>query len=99
MLDTITQHPNEILRYEIDYSRWLNTSASELVSAVSASVSPVTDPALTVTAGVVAGSTGIFFVVTGGDADTDYEVTLLVDTTELNQRDRECIQVLIRENC
>lgn len=99
MLGPVTQHPQEILRYEIDYSRWLDTENGEALSGVSVSVNPTgTSPDLIATGEISVDQQSVIVVISAGEAGKDYSVNILATTT-FNQKDHECIGVKIRETC
>jgi len=92
--------------YSVDYTNWLQST--ETLTGVIATVSPATVPPLEVIASVVLpDSKKLSFVVGGGLAGTDYEVTLTTSTTipaangnaEINQVDPQCIGVSVEEVC
>ena len=98
MLDTIIQHPSENLRYEVNYSKWLDEDRGEVLSGVTATVNNITNPFLNVLTQLSPDQKAVYVTIFGGKADEDYQVSLLATTT-LNQKDRDCIGVLIRETC
>lgn len=71
-----TLGPLDSRTYTIDYSRWLLDG--ETLVSVTPSVSPTTDPTFDATA-AIDGAT-ITVLVTGGVEDTEYTVSLLVET-------------------
>lgn len=78
-LGRFTKTPNEVKRYKIEYSDWLDTG--EYVSAVTFTQLSGTGT-LTVVAGSISGSsTELPFVVSGGSNGVDYEIGVRTTTT------------------
>jgi len=72
--------PNEVKRYSIDYSDWLDTA--EYVSSVSFTVTSNSNVPLTVIADTIAAnSTTVAFFVSGGAVSQVYDVTVRTVTT------------------
>lgn len=101
MLDTITQNPNERLRYDINYSQWLYSG--DEIGTVSITISPTTTTPLQVSWQITADDSGndtiVSLTIYGGEADEDYSVVVLATTTVENELVEECLPVLIREAC
>lgn len=73
--------PNEVKRYSIDYSNWLDTG--EYLSAVSFTVTPTATVPLAATASSLGSSaTSMTYSVSGGDDGGTYEIVVKVTTTQ-----------------
>lgn len=90
-LGVLTKQPDERRIQEFDYTRALS-SGDTLSSAALKSVSP---SGVSVSS-VSVSSPSVYFIVSGGTDDTDYTVTLTVDTT-LGESFEDELLVKIRE--
>lgn len=93
------QSPDEVKRYSIEYSDWLDTS--EILGVVSFDITPVTDPALVVQSSqIVAGDTGALsqmrFFVAGGVANTSYSIVVTAETSG-GQTKQDTVLFVIRD--
>lgn len=90
ILGQFYQQPNEVLRYSIDYSRWLETG--ETLASVVDSVAPETTPPFVADQIFLnPAATGLTFVASGGVDTVDYQLTLRVTTTTGQVVEREIL--------
>ncbi len=95
------QTPNEVERYSIVYTGYLDPTGNsgageEPVSAV-VTITPTTSTPLTATS-VDIDTDRVSFDVAGGEADTEYEVTVVMTTTDGRKRE-DCVHYSIEEAC
>ena len=89
---TFQHTPSEKKKYVFDYTRWLDPT--ELISTFDYSVS---DPAIVAGEGAIeSGSTVVHFFVSGGVANTVYNVSLIVETT-LGQIKEDTIKIIVED--
>lgn len=77
-LGRFVQTPDEVKRYTIDYSDWLDTG--ETITAVTSEVDNVTTPPMAVTDTEFTDTTVTFFVGGGTDGEK-YDVIIRADTS------------------
>lgn len=80
ILGAFTKRPTERKRYNVDYSIWLDDD--EVLEDISFSVAPQTEPPFEVDEYHLANGRTVVFYVSGGLANTSYEVTLTAVTSK-----------------
>lgn len=78
-LGRFTKTPNEVKRYKIEYSDWLDTG--EYVSAATFTQLSGTGLLTIVTNAITGTSTQLTFAVSGGSDGVDYEIAVRTTTT------------------
>lgn len=91
--------PDEVKRYSIEYSDWLDTG--ENLASVAFEITPTTSPALAVQSSqIVTGDTGSLsqmrFFVAGGVAGTIYTITVTAETSG-TQTKQDTVLFVIRD--
>ena len=92
-LGRFKQHTNEIKRYSIDYTQWLD--AGETVSDVVYTVQNVTVPPLEVLDTVISDdNVQVTFYVSGGVDGESYEVVVKMSTTGGQVKEDELVYII-----
>ena len=89
ILNTYVQHPGEVKQYRIDYSRWLDSSKSEVIQAMQPmpDITVLNDDSVasdTLTVNVtqfVNENTAAEYIVSGGVDGVNYELEFSMTTT------------------
>jgi hypothetical protein len=88
VLDRFNKQPDEVKKYQIDYSAWLSTgvaisSSSQVITILNPASSDVGEPTLTISAtAIIANGTGYQYYISGGTDGKRYKVTFLTNTAD-----------------
>jgi hypothetical protein len=90
LLDKFKKQPDEIKKYQIDYSEWLGsaetiTSVGTVVDILNPAAGDVGEPTLAVGATAVIGGTMYEYYLSAGTDKKNYKITFLADTS-ISQR-------------
>ena len=97
-LARIVQRPTEAKNYTLGYEDWLQEG--DQITSVSATVDPVTTPALSVNASVATGNTSVVMAVSAGLASNFYAVRVQVFIDSGPEQIKEdCVEVDIEDYC
>ena len=101
LLDRFLKQPDEIKKYQIDYSEWLNTG--ETIIAVSTDVvilnpasRDVGEPTLTVGTNLILNGNLFEYYLSLGTHNKKYKITFLADTSD-SQRVESEIEFKVRD--
>ena len=101
LLDRFLKQPDEIKKYQIDYSEWLNTgeriiSVSQVVTILNPAASDVGEPTLTVGVTQILNGDLYEYYLSSGTHNKKYKITFLADTTD-SQRVESEIEFKVRD--
>lgn len=94
LLDKFKKQPDEIKKYQINYSEWLGesetvTMVATAVELINPEASDVGEPTLLVGATAVIGGTMFEYYLSLGTDKKRYKITFLADTTESQRVESE----------
>lgn len=95
LLDRFTKQPNEVKKYQIDYSEWLSTgetviSVSPTVTTLNLKSGDVGEPTLTVgTPTIITAGTAYEYYLSSGTNGKRYKITFLTDTSDAQTLESE----------
>ncbi len=97
VLGSFIQQPREAKYYTIDYSCWLDATIPETLNpgVPQIIISPITAPALVVTAGVT-GDDQVRMLISGGVDGERYKIEVIVGTSE-SQIDESEVKITVRD--